>query len=734
VSPSNPNLDLDSKILSKAIYAFNIARRQINAYPAGHPVVLTSAKNLLASLIELLEFKDEVTIGIARDTLIVSGHDLDNNDPVYSDLAGSFSRANVASLTINKELTENDICSFFSMLSKHTTQGKEHGNFVEELRNSGLKGINAKGVDFSVFHSKEVDNLKPMKAHLVEDESTALWKSFIDGLVHNTLDPNGVKSSPIVTDVDPDTLAEILNGTSSELQGETIGSYEKAITTFLRHSDENQTGPNVSEDDVGRLGEVVARLNPELRRRFLNSTLTACTQNYNAETLLSNMPQSVILDAIEQIDSGLMEVPQSLIDILGKLAIHRDDHVMESKVSGTKLRTTEKTAQELAVLFKSHDNQLFVPEDYQDALSVLAVAESNFSCNQEYASELMTEMGSHEIEQQFSAVLLDLPEKGVSQETLEKISRNLESLIEYFLECGDFASLIKVHDRLNYLVGISNVEGDTPEKVALKTYSDPFFIEQILEGLEEWGKTAYPLIKELIKRVGKPFANHLLECLAVEPELSRRKLYMECLNELGTEAVNDIIKRLSDNRWFFVRNLVILLGRRNDTSVLKSIGFLVGHAHPKVRSEVLKIFLKHKDPRADRYLIRGLESDSTEDILNAVSLASLSHSEEVFCKLAKLLNRKALGEKDFTIKSTVISTLQKVAHKNTLPEISRFLKSGNLLKSAKITELKIKAVSSLVNYKELVAAEIADEVSRNATGELARVATSVHQQLKGKMP
>ena len=81
-NPSKVGLDLDTKVMSDFIYSLNIARRQIQSYPSGHPVIAVAANRLIKVLPKLLEFRAEITLGIARDTLLVGGQVLDRKNPI----------------------------------------------------------------------------------------------------------------------------------------------------------------------------------------------------------------------------------------------------------------------------------------------------------------------------------------------------------------------------------------------------------------------------------------------------------------------------------------------------------------------------------------------------------------------------------------------------------------------------------------------------------------------------
>ncbi len=727
-------LNLDTKVLSEFIYALNIARRQILSYPPGHPIINAAAEKLLALMPQMFEFRSDITIGIARDTLLVGNQALDNTNPIYRDFAKNLFDAKVASLTINSDVTAAEICKFFELLRYKPEDLSDRGGLHRVLTLSNIKGLSAQGIDFGAFHATEVDEVHAPKSKLIEDETVVLWKSFVGGLVAGTLDPNGEKLAP-GAELDPELLAEIMNQEEGVEGQNLVRNYEEAITSFLKETDRDKLQTQACQETLGRLGDLVGNLKPNLRQRFLNSTLKSCSGRQEmAGEVLSHFPQAQILEAMEQVDSEQLEIPQSLMDVLGKLGQQKSGETGSSRIAGKRVRSSDETAVLLGQLFSADQADKFVPDDYQDALSVLAAAETLPGLARKQVDELVETLDGHAVERHLCNVMFDLLDRGVDKVTINAISRNLEELIFYFLETGDFVSLISVHDHLSRHARQVEEWLETPEKSALHLYSSEEFVEHVLDGLDTWGKAKYGSIKSLIKRVKAPFVAPLLELLVQEPSMSKRRLFMECLHVIGADAREQIEARLHDRRWFFVRNLVILLRGMEDPTVLKPLGRLVGYANPTVQFEVMRTFIHFNDPRADRYLLKELDSKDPGVLVNAARLATNSKSPQVAAKLSEVLNRKLLKETDENVKSVVIKALSEMALPEALPGLKQFLNSRSLLQSLQGNTLKIEVIKTLGRYDSPDAVDLAEEIYRKYSGEMARAAGQVCMQKRGKLP
>ncbi|RLB68150.1 MAG: hypothetical protein DRH08_01780 [Deltaproteobacteria bacterium] len=729
----NQGLDLDRKVLEEFIFTLNIARRQVMAYPPGHPMVATATGNLIEVIPRLLVSHDEITLGIARDTLMIEGGSLGRSNPVFRDLAQNLFNLQIASLTITRDLTEDETCRFFSIFRQTPEQLAEEGGIDHILARSDFKGIKAQGIDFSNFSTIEVDVVHAPKTKVLESDTALLWKSFANGIIKGSIDHSGQAHIP-TGGLDPTLLAEIMNQEHSVVDSSLETNYEEAVTDFLHGTDRKKLRGREYQELLGRLGDMVGALNPELSRRFMNSMLRTCVQRPDAaELILNKMPQTALLDAMEQIDSSTIEIPQTLIDVLGKLASYRVDEESQSRVAGETSHSERETIEQLTKLFSEDHSEYFVPKDYRAALAVLAATKINHALDERQAEELISSLEGHKVEEQFNEVLLDLLGRGVDHQTSDAIGRNMDELVDYFLETGDFKSLASIYGHLHRHVTVLSKETFDSTRKTLERFAGKEFSDTVLDGLDTWGKPEHASIQALIERVGIPFVGPLLERLADEQSMSRRRLFMDCLIQIGPPVKTPISARLKDDRWFFVRNMVIILREIKDPSIIPLLGRLSGNTHPKVQFEVMNTYLYYGDDRADRYLLKELAGKNPASLLSAIRLAANSRNPKIVIMLSKLLNVRLPAEHELEVKTNAIKVLRKSATEDVLPELASFFLKKKLFGGSQPLSLQIKAIAILEKIGTVDAGILAGKVSQSASGELAHASENVLAQIHRKM-
>jgi HEAT repeat protein len=246
-------------------------------------------------------------------------------------------------------------------------------------------------------------------------------------------------------------------------------------------------------------------------------------------------------------------------------------------------------------------------------------------------------------------------------------------------------------------------------------------MEEILNGLTTWGKSRFDDIRMLIETIGHSFIEPLLDSLASEENMSLRRFMMDRLLEFGPAAKEPILARLDDQRWYYLRNLLIMLRSLDDPEIITHIRPLVMNKNAKVRQDALRTLLSYNDPIAEHQILRDLEHNDKEIRLAAIVMAEKSHSIDVFKKLLGIVTKSGLSALDMELKITAIQSLKEIGREEALPELLKILGSINLIRAKALSRLKLDIVRSLEGYPPKSALPILEKIARG-NDELARQA------------
>ncbi len=182
-----PEIALDTKLLSDFIYELNIARRCGMAYPQGHPRIQASAKKVMGLLRQVLEFREKLTVGIAREVIVIDKFHLDKKNPVYRDYAKGLFQLGVVALSIHKELTEEEFLQFNAILCLTREKLKDQGGFASALKASEIKNLEIQLIDYGLFQVYEGERTPEVGTEGKRQESDSIWQEFVEGVLENSM-------------------------------------------------------------------------------------------------------------------------------------------------------------------------------------------------------------------------------------------------------------------------------------------------------------------------------------------------------------------------------------------------------------------------------------------------------------------------------------------------------------------------------------------------------------------
>ncbi|HET6421121.1 MAG TPA: HEAT repeat domain-containing protein [Geobacteraceae bacterium] len=722
----------DTKNLSAFIIELNIALRLVTSYPKDHPVITASIQKVLKLLEKLHESGEEITIGVARDTLMAGHAPLDSKNPVYKNLARVLFDHDIAAITFNKNVTPEELKNFCRLMLRKREDIRESGGIETVASEAGVSNIRVKRINYSYFTTTEEDRIAPSGSEGNKKDEASLWENFVHGLLDGKLDPSGV-GVDFAGAMEPGFLADMINGLdrSSAIRME---NFLGTIDSFVGGLDRGTSNDEFYNESIEKFGSFVSRLNPELRKQFLNGTFSCIEPGRNlGKEILDSLGDDIVLEVLEDINSRVTYLPSLTAGLLRRLSENSPLN-MPGKTSSTPLteKTYEQFGEKLRIVFSEEARDEFVPDSYQKALEAITSSGRVSTPELEDIAELRETLLGHSVETHICRIILEIMREPAEDCLPEALERNFLELVDYLLEMGDFSFLARIYGQLadagSAPNGISTQSGS-----GLQTkFRGREFVEKVLCGLDTWEKSKHCEIRELIRLIGSPFIDQLLERLAEEQNMSMRRFYIDCLMDQGNKILDPVILRLMDKRWYFLRNLVIILRELDDPSVLRHVRRLCNSPHPKVRQEVIRTFQHFRHPEADNFLILDMNSSDRELRLNAIQLAEKSRSPEVFKKLLSLLNRRGLSQADLETKVAVIRTLAQIRNPEALPALVRIMRSRSFLRPHAHARLKVEIIGSLNNYPTDRVRPLLEKLSESARNELAGLARETLKNVEGE--
>lgn len=145
---------------------------------------------------------------------------------------------------------------------------------------------------------------------------------------------------------------------------------------------------------------------------------------------------------------------------------------------------------------------------------------------------------------------------------------------------------------------------------ALRGLLTPRSVERLVElYLQKSGEAGWPrIVASLLKWAGPPGAEFALQRLDEETATPNRLRLIRLLSHLGPGAIESARKRLTDERWYVVRNACILLGSLGDPELSSQLAPALSHPDARVQQAALTSFITAHPPGRGVILAQALPS------------------------------------------------------------------------------------------------------------------------------
>ena len=691
------NLPLDTRLLSDAIIELNISRRNVAIYPKNHPIVEQSLDRAFGFLQKLFELRADVTLAIAKDTLIVDSYCLDKQNPVYREFAHCLSDLNVAYVKFIRGLTKDELYSFHHFIFKNT-QDTAIENVQDSLNEYNMPRIMIEFIDFSAF------DLIEGKADQ-KNKEVPLWEQYVSGLLAGRLQTE--EASDFLHEIPPEKLAGLINRTSPA--GIREKSYDSIVVSYVRKS----SARSFSDKELKKLMDFINGLRPDLKQQFLSSVVNTVSEDLDSvEKSLRDMSADDVINLLSIINEQMVVIPGALKNLLDKFS--RINHKnLEAFCSEEGLIEDDIfLSPEVTRLLGSDDFKSFVSDSYQQDIQQFI----NFDAKRtdiKLINKFERELNEEYIEGDFNHIILELlavdsPDI-VTQEDREFLIAILRDQIEQFIETGQYKLTLKTLRGMESSAA-GNIFSESASN-ALQHCHSLQFSSLLVSSFRVMGRKMRDEVVLLCEYYGEKIIPLLMDALIDEESQTVRRYIISLITHFGEKAIPETLKHLNDDRWFVKRNMLYILNECGSGKALQKARTYCDHENPKVSLQALKCTLKTKDRYGVKSLRKQLKSESGDLVQRAITLSGIFRVSDVVPDLIRLLENKGINSKDFQDKIPIVKALGQIGDPRALDILRKILSSKTLLFKGSLEKLKEVISATLKNYPSEKAGDLIEKIS-----------------------
>ena len=673
-------LPIDAKLLSGVVIELNISRRSVGLYPHDHPITRQSIKNAFENLQKLFELRSSITLGITKDTLIIDEYTLDKKNPVFREFALALHNKGISGVTFISGITEDELLALHEILvAKDLPPGQ---GVLELADNKGLRHIRLSLIDLSKFRFVE-------DAARKDDTGNVVWEDYIYGLLEGKLADKD--SEGFISNIPPEAVALLIN--SYNLDDAPAESYERIVTAYIRRKE----GQGLNKEAFNRFVSFLNNLSPETKAQFLSRASKYLNLD---DTDINNLLRDISpndIDRIVNVFEKHSALPESLRNLIDKLSESRKDkQLFDITVKYDTVVHDIELDENIVKLFEEDHFKVFVSKDYQRELEeMLKIPES---LKTYLSSDIEKSCSAEALDDSILGIMLELVNfESISSEDYLSLLTKISELGDIFLDTGRLRQINDIYNVLYQHSLAGNFKNEAAAMVEHFFHSDSF-IARFIHATRLWGRNDREATLMLAKNLERYLMHPLLEALSEEPEQAIRKLLLSILSGLGSDVLTVALKKLHDERWYVVRNMIYLIRECGGVQYAKEVRQFAKHKNKKVSFEVIKTLLHFNTPDAFSHLRQYLTSSDPGLRNQAVGLASAYRVSEAVPYLLDILKKKDLVGKDLYYKIPAVKALGKIGDPMAIEVLIMLYNSKSFLFKGAFDELRVEIFKSLENY------------------------------------
>ncbi len=676
----------------EAIVIMNAAITNLRIYPPASAMISNTVDRAYQVFLAILEDEESVIFAESEKNILVCGQLLDQKDQgrpqvvAFLELLLNFG---IKSVTFDRGMDRTELLTFLEIMKEKSENVEKEGGIQKIIKSKKLPHIIldqkvyvATDKDRKILSGLDIKDEEIIK-YLVGDNATSEidmekvkemagdpeWISRIiqSGMKHATGGKGIVPDSEISENVV--LMIRALDKIADRVDKEKIsGQISKSIAgmdievisaVLIRGIDEligdgifdqiaNEIDDETFEDVVVNIKHVGDRISAG-DKKYIHSDIESVRRAY--KSMMNSDKGQRKRDKIEERIAGEeKEEEQKIVqlkDTVGHILKGKKEYFFDEQMMQSLPGITEQ-------LFVKKENETV--EDIIDKLTGGLLSE-NAEVRTQASEALSRIIGSLTVEQRTDMVgrisgrLVDwIKFETTVTPAYTKICSELKDLAQtmirakQFTECGSILDVFNVihSGKVEKIKEIQVISGDVLREIATEEILDILFDEFETNKQNRLGDAGLNL-----SRLGTAPLNRLLDILLESPDSAERIRILKIVSEIGHVAVPVLTERIKEGEpWYFIRNLVYLIGKVGGEDQAKLLGPLLVDKRPQVREETLKSIYSIGGKYRVNILLSSLPESAEQMKSNIVEmLGSLKDTNSVRPLLEMLKSKPLITSK-----------------------------------------------------------------------------------------
>lgn len=574
---------IPSRDLSDFVIELSIALHKHAMYPDGHPSLETSRLRVLRRLDALLAERGTLSLGVARDQLVIEGVATDPRNPLLHGLARQLHAHDAGAVKFLTGVADDEMDQVLRMLARDPERDEPARSTSPNASHQVSSWPHVRLFPLS-YDQLELLHDTGEAADAAGDaapqqEASDLWLD----LARAALKTDTAASSH----ADPDLVAGAINSHEREQ------AYDQVIIgCLLKIANELASGERPDSPALRRrVSRLIGALEPDQLRRLV----ALGGDPAQRRRFLMDASEGLALDAALTLvrsaaDASQQVISTSLLRLFAKLAAHA-----ERGDASVRAEAESALREQMRQLIDGWALADPTPGAYAVVLDRMAPDASSFAAPAESANAC----------EPLRLVQMSI-EAGV-------IGRETNAAVDAMVQSGQMGTLVSVL-----------TEAD-PDNETAKAIAERLATQEQLRRLLESPAPDAEQLEWLVHQLGARAADPLLDVLGASSSRATRRKVLGLLAQLGPALGPAAAARLPNAPWYFQRNLLILLDRLGTWPEGFSLAPYAAHADARVRREAVRMLLRAAPAGQRDAAVLAAIGDADEQVVRLALGAAADH-------------------------------------------------------------------------------------------------------------